>query len=89
MRLEVRIKNRSREGLRNNCPQLPTLISEWESNKEIAELELWRIHHMAQVCLIFLDGSDHQLLYERASDLRVIGGTMVERVPIVCGDAAG
>ena len=73
MRLEVRIKNRSREDLRSRCPQLPDLpdLSEWEGNKEIAELELWRIHHMAQVCLIFLDGSDHQLLYERASDLYV------------------
>jgi hypothetical protein len=70
MRLEVRIKNRSREGLRNGCPQLPDL-SEWEGNKEIAELELWRIHHMAQVCLIFLDSGDHQFLYERASDLYV------------------
>jgi hypothetical protein len=70
MRLEVQIKNRSRESLRNGCPQLPDL-SEWEGNKEIAELELWRIHHMAQVCLLFLDSGDHQFLYERASDLYV------------------
>jgi hypothetical protein len=70
MQLRVRIKNRSREDLRSRCPQLPDL-SEWEGNKEIAELELWRIHHMAQVCLILLDGSDHRLLYERASDLYV------------------
>jgi len=68
--LEVRIKNRSRKDLRSGCPQLPDL-SEWEGNKEIAELELWRLHHMAQVCLLFLDSSNYQFLYERASDLYV------------------
>jgi hypothetical protein len=39
MRLEVRIKNRSREGLRSGCPQLPDLIHkglrDWESGGDV------------------------------------------------------